>query len=195
MKFRQLVAAAAGVVVLAVGLTLGGFEETVATLVSTVGGDYFFLAALAGVALLGAIPVVVSARSATLQQADTHDPETPVDRPPAGRDFDDTVSSWRFRLPLVGTEVRESVRERLRRAAVGALVRSRDCDRDRAERLVTRGEWTDDSEAAAFLAAERHRSADAVTAVDAAARFQTPAEYRTRAAARAVARLDGRGEQ
>jgi hypothetical protein len=193
VKLRQLLAAAAGVVTLAVGLTLGGFEEPVADLVSTLGGDYFFLAALGGVALLGALPVVVSARSGTLQQADTHDPETPVDRPPVGRDFDATVGSWRLRLPVVGTEVRESVRERLRRAAVGALVRSRDCDRDRAERLVDRGEWTDDREAAAFLAAEQHRSGTAVTALDAVAHFQTPTEYRARAAARAVADLDGRG--
>jgi hypothetical protein len=195
VKLRQLLAAVAGVVTLALGLTLGGFEELVADLVSTLGSDYFFLAALGGVALLGALPVVVSARSATLQQADTHDPETPVDRPPVGRDFDATVRSWRFRLPVVGGGVRESVRDRLRRAAVGALVRSRDCDRDRAERLVARGEWTDEREAAAFLAAEEYRSGNAVTAIDAAARFQTPTQYRAQAAARAVARLDGRGSQ
>lgn len=195
MKRRQLLAAGAGVVVLAVGLVVGGTEGAVDALATTLGGDYFVLVALGGVALLAAIPVVVSARSATLQQAETPDPETTVDRPPAGDDFDTAVAAWRFRLPVVGESARDSVRERLREAAVDTLVRTRDCDRTAATRLVAEGRWTDDREAATFLATATHRTPNAVTAVDAVARLQTPTEYRARAAARAVARLDDRGDR
>ncbi|MFC5367590.1 DUF7269 family protein [Salinirubrum litoreum] len=193
MKRRQLLSAGTGLVVLAVGLVVGGVEGTVDALATTLGGDYFVLVALGGAALLAAAPVVVSARSATLRQAETPAPETTVDRPAAGDGFDEAVSAWRFRLPVVGDAARDSVRERLREAAVGTLVRTRDCDRAQATRLVAEGQWTDDREAATFLAADASRASTVVTAVDAAARLQTPVEYRARAAARAVARLDEQG--
>lgn len=184
MNVRQVLLGAGGLLCLAVGTLVQDVGTAVTEPFSGTGGDYVLMAVLSGLALLAAVPVVVSGREGTLKQTETPDPEIPVEVPPAGVDFDETVRGWRFRTPIVGDSTRKQVKDRLQRGAVGALMRAENCGRGRARRLVREGEWTDDTEAAAFLGS----ATQSVTVTTAAAllRRQTPGEYRARRTAEAI---------
>lgn len=189
MNRRQLTFGGAGFAALIVGFGLST-SGVVSTLVDVAGSDYLFVAALGGMTLLATVPVVVSARSTTLQQSTTSDPELPVDSPPAGREFDETVRSARFRLPVVGHEVRTRVRERLGTAAVEATMRATDCDRDTATRRVQTGRWTDDSAASVYLASDPPLQRRIETALDAVTCLQTPTQRRAERTAEAISTLE-----
>lgn len=104
------------------------------------------------VAALQALWAAVRARTGTPDLADPPDPE-PVGpgRPPvAGEEVDAALE----RLADPGSpdaDARERLREDLRRTAVTLLAERADCTRAEAATRVTRGEWTDDPLAAAFL--------------------------------------------
>ncbi|WP_148414094.1 hypothetical protein [Haloferax sp. KTX1] len=189
MNRRRILFGLLGLGCLAVGTVARGIGPRTTALVSELGGDYVLVAALSGIALLAALPVVVSGRESELQQVETPDPEVPVRAPPAGRDFDETVRGWEYRTPVVGDSTRKRVKTRLRTAAVEAVMRERNCGRSRARRLVRRGEWTDDAEAASFLGSPNRSTL--VTALSALPRRRTPAEFRARRAAEAVYAVDG----
>jgi hypothetical protein len=151
MNRRRTLLGLAGATALLVAV--GGVASllSVQPAVDALGNDYLFLAVIAGVGLLVAFPAFVSGRASNVEQATVPTPETPATVPPAGRTFDETVGSWRFRLPVYGREQRRAVRDRLRAAAVGAVMRERNCSRDVARRRVAAGEWTDDPGVAAYL--------------------------------------------
>ncbi|WP_396613802.1 hypothetical protein ACH9L7_18170 (plasmid) [Haloferax sp. S1W] len=188
MSARQILLGVCGLLCLGLGLVGGGVGSLVTEVFSGTGADYKLMMVLSAVALVAAVPVVVSGRERNLDQAETPDPEVPVDVPPAGREFDETIQGWRFRTPLVGISTRKQVKRRLRKAAVEAVMRAENCDRSRARRLVRRGDWTDDSEAAAFLG----NATQSVVRTTAAAlpRRVTPVEYRVRRTVEAIYGLE-----
>ncbi|WP_135855423.1 DUF7269 family protein [Halorussus salinus] len=156
MKRYRLVSGAAGVVALGVALALGGGPAggVVGALLAALGNDYFVVAAFAGVGLLVALSAVASGGGGALEQTETPTPERPVTAPVAGDAVDDALDSRTALLPVVGDERREELRERLRTVAIETQVRRGDCSREEAERRLDSGTWTDDGEAAAFLAGE-----------------------------------------
>lgn len=184
MNVRQVLLGAGGLLCLVVGTLVQDVGTAVTEPFAGTGGDYVLMAALSGLALLVAVPVVVSGRDGNLDQTETPDPEIPVDVPPAGVDFDETIRGWRFRTPVVGDSTRQQVKDRLERGAVGALMRAQNCGRGRARRLVRDGEWTDDTEAAAFLGSPTQSVAETTAA--ALLHRETPAEYRARRTAEAI---------
>lgn len=188
MNARRVLLGAVGVVCLLLGTAVEGVGTSLTEAFSGAGGDYVLVGVLSGLALLATIPVLVSGRESELEQSETPDPEVPVQVPPAGREFDEAIRGWHYRTPLVGDEPRRRVKERLRTAAEEAVMHDRNCGRSRARRLVRRGEWTDDDEAAAFLGSPQRSTVSTFFA--AAPRRQTPAEFRARRAADAVYALD-----
>lgn len=151
MNGRRIMLGFVGAVALVFAVVGGANAVPVRSLVSALGNDYLLVVAIGGFGLLVAIPVLASGRDGNLVQADMPAPERPVTVPPAGNDFDETVRSWRYRLPLVSREMRAAVQERLRTAAVETLIRAENCSREEATRQIETGEWTDDPAVAAYL--------------------------------------------
>lgn len=155
-------------------LAIGGFlfafgvviavDPAVATLlpigaaVAALGHDYLLAAgvgALAGAAALG----VMGLRAH--QGFDQATPPSAEDVPtgvPLGRDVDRVVRGDVMPHEHVVGDLRERVRERLHRAAVGTVLRTERCSRETARERVESGEWTDDQVAATFLTGERRES-------------------------------------
>ncbi|WP_435178956.1 DUF7269 family protein [Halorussus sp. AFM4] len=154
MKRYRVASGAGGVVALAAALALGGNPAggAVAALVTALGNDYFVVASFAGAGLLVAASALASRERSGLRQTETPTPERPVTAPPAGDAVDEALASRTALLPVVGRERREELRERLRTAAVETRVRRGECGPEEARRRLDEGSWTDDPEAAAFLA-------------------------------------------
>jgi len=99
-----------------------------------------------------ALQTVTIGRSRTTtpyEQTDTGDPEISQDLPTPGDDFDELLAQ-------AGTtrrygNQRETVRERLRHAAVDVVVRTEGVSREDAVARIESGSWTDDPYAAAFF--------------------------------------------
>lgn len=126
--------------------------ETVSSLVSILGSDYFLVAVIGLGGLVIAAIVAINGRSSNLQQASMPDAESPVSAPPPGAEFDRLVDSRVAFLPVIGDGDREAVKERLRTSAVETLSRVDGCTRSESETKLSRGDWTDDPTAAQFLA-------------------------------------------
>lgn len=154
MNSRRAASAAGGILALVFALALGGGPASapVRSLVDILGNDYFVVAMFASVGLLVAASVLYSGREATLQQAETPTPERPVTAPAAGDAVDSALASRTALLPVVGADRRERLRRRLRDAAVETSVRFGERSREAAVERIETGDWTDDPEAAAFLA-------------------------------------------
>ncbi|NHN58444.1 MULTISPECIES: hypothetical protein [Halorussus] len=192
MKRYRVASGAAGVVALAAALALGGSPAggAVAALVRALGNDYFVVAAFAGAGLLVAASVMASRERSGISQTETPTPERPVTAPAAGDAVDEALASRTALLPVVGEARREQLRERLRTAAVETRVRRGECGPEEARRRLDEGTWTDDPEAAAFLAG-RDPGTDARVA--AVLRAEPWSRRGARRAVRAVA--DREGEQ
>jgi Na+-transporting methylmalonyl-CoA/oxaloacetate decarboxylase gamma subunit len=123
-------------------------------LVSWLGHDYFLAAAVGGVALvLGLLVVVVRALSGFEQASPPETESVPRGRP-LGEAVDRVVDGdLGVREALLG-ETRRQVRGRLRRAAVGVLVRTDGCSRQRARQRVASGDWGSDDAVATYLATD-----------------------------------------
>lgn len=153
-------------------LTAGGFlfalgiviavDPAVSTLlpvtdaVSALGNDYLLAAGIgvfAGVVGLGVMGL--RARNG-FDQATPPSAEDVPTGVPLGRDVDRVVRGDVMPHEHVVGDLRERVRERLHRAAVGTVLRTERCSRETARERVATGEWADDEVAAAFLA-ERDR--------------------------------------
>lgn len=150
---RRATLGAAGVFLLG-GVLLAGDRVAstvpVEDLVGLFGNDYLLVAALGGVALL--IAAVVVERGKTVVQSEMPDPEAGVSVPTPGDDLAATLDSWLLAVPLFGSETRASVRSRLREAAVETVSRAEGCTEREASDRIDAGRWTDDPDAAAFLA-------------------------------------------
>lgn len=152
---RKLLAAVGTIAIVVGGLFVllppVGEVLPVDALVSLLGNDYLVAAAVAGVALsLGIVALVV--RSLTgIEQTVPPDPEGVSRAPLFGSSFDDELTDWPgFIASLVGDP--ETVRDRLRDVAVTGEMRRQQCARPAARRTVETGEWTDDADAATYLA-------------------------------------------
>ncbi|WP_137287818.1 DUF7269 family protein [Halorussus salinisoli] len=154
MKRYRIVAGAGGVLALGVALALGGDPAggAVEAMVTALGNDYLVVVTFAGVGLLVAASALMSGRNDALRQTETPTPEQPVTAPAAGDSVDEALASRAALLPVVGETRREELRERLRTAAVETWVRRGECSREEARKRLDEGTWTDDREAAAFLA-------------------------------------------
>lgn len=149
---RLLAALGVGAVLIGLLSAVGGTAIPVAAATDALGNDYFLIAAVGGIAALAAVAATASGSAERMNQATTPDPEGPVTVPAAGEELDRSLSNWQLRLPVLGAGRRESVRERLRAAAVGTVRRIDGCSRSTAVEKVADGEWTDDEQVARFLA-------------------------------------------
>ena len=150
---RRALFGVAGLALISVVLVAGGrVASAVPTgrLVRTFGNDYLLAAVLGGVALL--VASVVTARGDTVVQSEMPDPEDGVSVPSPGDGLARTLDRRRLAVPLLARRTRRSVRERLRESAVAALVRAENCTERAARERIRSGRWTDDPDAAAFLA-------------------------------------------
>lgn len=197
MRWRRVLLGTLGVASLGLALTVadaGPLAAAARTGVETLGNDYLLVAALGALGTLVGLLMLATGRSGNLVQTTTPDPERPPSVPAAGDDFDRTVRSLRFTLPLVGRSARRTVRERLRAAAVEATAHDAGCSRAEAERRVADGTWTDDDAAAAFLATDGGPSAAVGGRLTALVDGETLGQRRARRAADAVvARARGAG--
>lgn len=189
MRRRSLLAALLGGAALGVAVAT---EVTlpVETLVDRFGSDYDYLvvAAVAGFFGLLSLPVLASGRAANLDQTETPDPERPATAPSAGRRLEERRTSLAVALPLVGRARRVRLRDRLRRTAVGALVRTTGCGRETARARVEQGDWSDDPVASTFLAEGRRLSPRAVGG--ALRHTEAPHSYAARRVVEEIAALE-----
>jgi len=192
MKGRRIALGLVGVIALVFAVVGGTNAIPIRSLVSALGNDYLLVVAIGGFGLLVAIPVLASGRDGNLVQADMPAPERPVTVPPAGSGFDETVGSWRYRLPFVGREKRTAIEERLRTAAVETVMRAENCSRGEATRRVRTGEWTNDPTAAAYLGGSDVSGSSVGTRISARL---TGRSWHQHCARRTAAEIADRGEE
>ncbi|WP_435346385.1 DUF7269 family protein [Haloarchaeobius sp. HRN-SO-5] len=151
---RRLLLGLFGLAVVTVVVARVGLVSTlpVDAAVDVLGNDYLLVVAFAAGALLLAALAMLSGRPGSQVEATTPDPERAVSLPVPGDEFDAAMSSRLALVPLVGSSDRGFVRQRLRRAAVFWVMRSDNCTRAEADQRVATGDWTDDRDAALFLA-------------------------------------------
>ena len=194
MNYRRLLLGVLGVLALVVGITVAGdgpLAATVAGVVAALGSDYRLLAVIAAVGVVVAAAMLASGRAGNLQQRSMPAPEGSTAAPMPGDSFDERVRRLRFALPLVGRSYRRRVRECLRTAAVEAVRYADGCSHEAAKRQVASGAWTDESEAAAFLAGES--SGSLAAHVTALADGETLARRRARRTVTEIAALSRPG--
>lgn len=180
----------AGVLAFGCALALDGGPAAgaVSAMVAVLGNDYLVVAAFAGAGLLVAASALATGRTGNLRQADPPTPERPVTAPAAGDAVDEVLASRTALLPVVADDRRDRLRERLRTAAIETWVRRGECSREEAVRRLDEGTWTDDRDAAAFLAGRGPGPASRAAAL---ARGEPWARRGARRATVAVAELEG----
>lgn len=145
---RAVALLALGFAALVLGSPFVADRVPTAAVVERLGNDYLLVAGIAAVALVATLAVLLVRAVSGVAEA----------RPPAvegtaprslGREVDAALDS----LPAVRTTDRHRrVHWRLRRAAVRAVAERERCSPRAARDRVERREWTDDADAAAFLA-------------------------------------------
>lgn len=115
------------------------------------GNEYVLVAAFGVAAILVVLAVLLARVVSGINQATPPDPEEVHRVPRFGESFDEFVSDAGVRAWLL-TDRHRTIRTRLRDAAITTVIRESNCTRDEARERVERGAWTDDPEAAAFLA-------------------------------------------
>lgn len=113
--------------------------------------DFILLAILAGVAAFVVVGLVVVRGVTGLNQTTPPRPEEVHSVPTFGAEFDEILSGGRLRT-MLRTNHHGDVRSRLREAAITTVMREAGCTRSEALDRVERGTWTDDADAATFLA-------------------------------------------
>lgn len=191
MSGRRVLFGLSGAVALVLAIAGGSEVIPIRTLIAVLGNDYLLVVAIGAFGLFVAIPVLVSGRDGNLVQAEMPAPEEPVSVHPAGNEFDETVGSWRYCLPIAGRSRRQEVRERLRTAAIETLMRTENCSREDARRLVDSGAWTNDPTVAAYLG---DSDVAAVSVGTRASTFLTGRTWHEHCAYRAAAEIADRGE-
>lgn len=124
---------------------------TIDPLVTLLGNDFVLIALFGALAFLVVAAVLVGRGVDGLNQASPPAPEDVYRVPYFGELFDDFVTDaglggW------IGTDRHEEVRQRLREAAIATVRRNANCTHAEARARVDAGTWTDDDEAASFLA-------------------------------------------
>ncbi|WP_435317337.1 DUF7269 family protein [Haloarchaeobius sp. TZWSO28] len=191
MNRRRLLAGVLGVLALVAGITALGTDlgaPVADALLELLGNDYLVATAVAALGFLLAIPVLLSARASTLDQASMPTPERSLAMPAPGTRFDETLEDRFLVVPYVTADRREAVREELRGTAVDVVAHTSGASRHEAAERVDDGSWTDDETVADFLAMERDGSPDSsLTArLRALARGDSLFQSRARRAARTI---------
>ncbi|ELZ24109.1 hypothetical protein C475_12707 [Halosimplex carlsbadense 2-9-1] len=190
-RFRAATTAV-GAVALAVALALAGAVNVGVVPLGSVRLPWSDSAVVAGFATVAvcALALVVNHRlllgSSSTLSAETAEASAPVSR--SGIDFDERFGRPFSSAPRTDAE-RRRTRDRLRETAVRTVARRRSVSRERAERLVARGDWTDDAAAAAFLG---DQSAPRRVRLGRRVSTRLAFRYQARRAARAVVAADGR---
>ncbi|WP_435362187.1 DUF7269 family protein [Haloarchaeobius sp. DFWS5] len=175
----------------AVGTPLGGVATD--ALVAALGNDYLAAVVIASLGVLVAIPILISSRSGTLDQASLPAPEVSLAMPAPGDDFDDALDSSVLFVPYLDSDRKDEVRSELRDAAIDVLARTSASSRRDAISQVVSGEWTEDAAAAAFLA-DGKRGFEFGARASALARGDNLFQHRARRTARAIVeRANGGG--
>ncbi|MFD1645685.1 DUF7269 family protein [Haloarchaeobius litoreus] len=144
MKLRTLLA------VFGVALALTGFTLVAAPgLASTITLDEAVLVFVGLLGVLQGVRVAIARSRTAYEQVETPDPEASQDLPTPGDEFDEMLAT--AGADRREREMRESVRNRLERAAVATIVRTEGCTEAEAKRRLESGEWTDDPYARAFF--------------------------------------------
>ncbi|WP_439025433.1 DUF7269 family protein [Haloarchaeobius sp. DT45] len=188
MNRRRLLTAVLGLAALVAGATALGSDlgaPVADALVEALGNDYLVAAAVAGLGILVAVPVLLSARASTLDQATMPTPEESLAMPAPGEAFDDLLDARFVVVPHVESERRETVREELRETAVDVVANASASSRREATVRVEEGTWTTDQTAARFLAADRDGHSISAR-VRALARGDSLFQHRARRTARTI---------
>ncbi|MDS0295931.1 DUF7269 family protein [Halogeometricum luteum] len=149
-------AGAAGALVL-VALPSRTLDDAAAALVALAGNDYVLAAGVASVALLVVVAVLALRGADGVNRATPPEPETVQNAAHPGAEFDRAVGDG-SRNPVGRDGKRETVRERVREAAIRSVMYRDGVARERAAARVDAGDWTDDDAAAAFLAESEQQS-------------------------------------
>ncbi|NHN49831.1 hypothetical protein G9464_19880 [Halostella sp. JP-L12] len=149
--------AAVGSAVMAVGLLLAvdpsmGSGVSVSGVVERLGNDYLLVVPLGALAVLSVLAVLAARTRSGVDQATPPDPEQVPTAPHPGSEVDRLADDGLGLRARLLSDDDEQVRERLRAAAIGTVMRSEGCSREEARDRVDSGEWTDDPAAASFLA-------------------------------------------
>jgi hypothetical protein len=148
---RRLALGTVGLVALGVALTAVLPADVLDGVVAAAGNDYLVVAGVAALGLLAAFSRFYSGRTSNIQQASMPDPERPVRVRPLGDEFDETLSTLRLHVPVLGRTLRRECHANLREVAIRTLCRMDHCPRPEAVAHLERGDWTTNEAAAAFL--------------------------------------------
>ncbi|WP_423745613.1 hypothetical protein V5735_06520 (plasmid) [Haladaptatus sp. SPP-AMP-3] len=139
-------------------------------------------------AFVQGLRVVQSRRHTDIDGTDTGDPETNVTLPIPGQEFDERLRSVHSGPRKRRFRSRKELRERLESALVEAIVQREGCSDDGARTRIETGEWTDDPEAAAFVAGQPAPRRSWREWLRQSFGSETAFQHRARRSARAVAR-------
>jgi hypothetical protein len=171
------------------GLEVGG--DLVATAVESAGNDYVVFAVFGAIALLLVFVVAASRALFGQDQAELPDPERVQTAPHPGANFDRVVDEGLGLQARFFGDGGDGLTERLRRLAAETVMRERGVSREAAREHVLAGTWTDDRDAAAFLAGPSGPGPSMESRVGAALRGQSWFQHGARAAANEVTRRAG----
>lgn len=191
-RFLRYLLAFVGVVVFAVGLIVafgpaGADLLPVDAAVERLGNDYLLLAAFAGVALAATIGALALRGVTGVAELTPPATERVASTPRLGTEFDEYLS----RPSSPRSDVHGAVHERLRAAAVQTIMRTEGVSRVAARQRLADGSWTDDPEAAAYLASDSPSPLSWRWHLSAATDGETWAQRGARRAAAAVEGLTG----
>ncbi|WP_244629356.1 hypothetical protein [Halorubrum sp. PV6] len=145
------------------------------------------------VTLVGVLAVVQGVRYATERRgrdrriAALGEPERRTPATVPGTDLDEQIAQA-TNASIGRHSTRRTLRERVRRVAVAAVARTRNCPTAAAERVVATGAWTDDPAAVAFF--DDDAAYPVRVRLRAAVRGRSRYRYGLRAAVDAIDRLD-----
>lgn len=189
-RLRLLLVAVGGIV-----LALGVFsiaapraaDAALASLLAVVGYDWVLIGIVGLVALILVIAVLVAHGRRGIEQSTPPAPEDVFPVPRFGEDFDTFVEGSGGLAGVTGGR-HEAVRERLREIAVTSVMRHENCTVGEARERVAAGDWTDDTEAAAFLS--EYDTPGLGARLKAAVKGTSPYRRAAQVTAREIARLD-----
>lgn len=158
-----------------------------ATAVARLGNDYLLLAPLAGFALLAMLGVLLVRTATGVTEATPPEVEGVTPEAP-GQEFDAALESL---PPIEVTDRHQRIHDRLRMAAIAAVAESYNCSRDAAREQLACREWTDDSDAAAFLADETLDTPPVIHRLESRLRGDDWFDQRVRSAVAALEAVEG----
>lgn len=179
---------AVGVVLIAVGFAM----MFVPGLAGAFQANELYLSVIGLGFVLQTVRVVNGRRKRPYAQTETDDPEVSQELPAPGDEFDDLLQRA-GRARHSGRE-RDTVRERLRAAAIAVVARADGVSREQAVARIEDGSWTDDPYAAAFFTG-RLEGASLVSRLSLFDRSRSHYERWAEHAAREVIRLSEEGSR